>query len=116
MRVLIDECLPRRLAAGFGIHDVSTVPQARWARKSNGELLGLAEGRFDVFVTVDRGLPFEQNLKDRTLSIVAVRAVSNRYEDLRPLLPAILRAMDRMGRGQVIASERKRLVVDRRAG
>ena len=102
MRVLLDECLPRRLAAEFGNHEVRTVPQAGWASKSNGELLDLAEGRFDVFVTVDRGLAFEQNLRDRTLSVVALRAVSNRYDDLCPLLPAILRALDRVGRGQVV--------------
>jgi hypothetical protein len=56
--------------------------------------LALAEGRFDVFVTVDKGLPFEQNLKDRTLSVIALRAVSNRYDDLCPLIPAVLRPLD----------------------
>ena len=86
----------------LGEHEVRTVPQAGWASKSNGELLNLAEGRFDAFVTVDRGLTFEQNLKDRSLSVVAIRAVTNRYDDLRPLVPDILRALNRVGRGQVI--------------
>lgn len=54
MRILLDECLPRRFKNGLFGHEVQTVPEAGWASKQNGELLALAEGRFDVFVTTCR--------------------------------------------------------------
>ena len=102
MRVLLDECLPRRLAAEFGGHEVRTVPQAGWASKSNGELLELADGRFNVFVTVDKGFVTQQNLSGRSLSVIALRAPSNRYDDLCPLMPDILRTLDRLGPSELV--------------
>ena len=59
MKVLLDECLPRRLAATLTEHEVKTVPQAGWASIKNGALLKLAESAFDVFVTADRNLSFQ---------------------------------------------------------
>ncbi len=56
MRVLLDESLPRRLRQELPEHEVSTVPEAGWAGKANGELLRLAEPAFEVFVTMDRQL------------------------------------------------------------
>ena len=73
MRVLLDECLPRRKQAIVG-HDVATVSDAGWAGKSNGELLRLAVEEFDVFVTVDQNLPAQQNLERFEISIVILQA------------------------------------------
>ena len=56
MRILLDECLPRRLKDELSGHDVHTVPDAGWKGRKNGELLALAVGRFDAFVTIDGGM------------------------------------------------------------
>ena len=90
MRILLDECVDRRLARDLIGHDVSTVPQMGWATIRNGELLALAEGQFDVFVTVDRNLCFQQNLPRFGLAVIVLRAKSNRVADLRPLIPQLL--------------------------
>ena len=62
MQVLLDECVDRRLAGEITGHQVQTVPRMGWAGKRNGELLKLAEGQFDVFVTVDRVLPKQHDI------------------------------------------------------
>jgi Domain of unknown function (DUF5615) len=63
MRILIDECIPRKFKFSLGPHDCQTVPEAGFSGKKNGELLGLAEGKFDILVTLDRGLEFSKILK-----------------------------------------------------
>lgn len=90
MRVILDECLPRRLGARLSEHAVTTVPQAGWAGVTNGELLSRIEGKFDAFVTIDRNLPSQQRLAARSFGVVVLRAVSNRTEDLLPFVPDIL--------------------------
>lgn len=67
MCVLLDECLPRRLKRELPDHEVRTAPEMGWAGVENGELLRLASGEFDVFITVDRSLEFQQNLSDLAL-------------------------------------------------
>lgn len=67
-------------------HEVVTVAEAGWAGKQNGELLGLAEKEFDVFVTTDKGIPHQQNISRSDLAFVLLRAKSNAYEDLAPLM------------------------------
>jgi predicted nuclease of predicted toxin-antitoxin system len=90
MRVLLDECLPRRLKALLVGHDVVTVPEAGWAGKQNGELLRLASADFDVFVTLDQNLEFQQNLGLAGLAVVILESGSSRFEDLLPLRPRLL--------------------------
>ena len=63
MRVLLDECVPRALREQLPGHDVKTVVEAGWAGVKNGELLRLAAQRFDVVLTVDRNLEYQQNLE-----------------------------------------------------
>jgi len=58
MRVLLDECLPKRLKRELAGHEVQTVPEAGWAGRENGELLQLAAGKFDAFITIDRSLAY----------------------------------------------------------
>lgn len=85
MRVLLDECIDRRLATSILDHDVKTVPEMGWATIKNGELLALAQQQFDVFVTVDRNLSFQQNLPQYSVAVIVLRAPSNRLGDLLPL-------------------------------
>jgi hypothetical protein len=99
VRVLLDECVDRRLAAEIVGHDVTTVPEAGWAGLTNGELLSRAQRDFDAFVTVDRSLPSQQDLSRFTIAVVILRASSNRIEDLRPLVPHLHSALSRADRG-----------------
>jgi len=102
MRVLLDECLPRRLGRSLHGHEVVTVPEAGWAGKENGELLGLAAERFDAFVTVDRNLSFQQNLRTLRIAVVVLVARSNRLVDLQPLMSRVAEALPGLTPGQVV--------------
>jgi len=87
VRVLLDEMLDRRLKRFLptGI-DALTVHERGWGSKSNGELLDLAQHEFDILVTTDRGIPHQQDLSRFDLAVVILRARSNSYEDLVPLV------------------------------
>jgi hypothetical protein len=101
-RILLDECLPRDLKKSLGGHDAKTVPEAGWASKENGELLALVASGFDVFVTVDRNLAFQQNLATLEIAVIVLVARGNRLIDLQPLVPALLKAIGMIERGQVV--------------
>lgn len=102
MRVLLDECLPRRLKEELVGHDVATVPEAGWAGKQNGELVSLAKGKFDVFVTIDQNLPAQRPSSTLEIAVIVLTARSNRFQDLRPLIPNLLKALDSAGRATLI--------------
>jgi len=93
MRVLLDECVPRRLGRVLADFDVRTVPEEGWAGKKNGELLGLASVSFDVFVTIDQNLQHQQNLRDAEIAIVVLESPTNRYDDLLPLVPRLIEVL-----------------------
>lgn len=95
MRVLLDECIDWRLSRDIVGHDVKTVGQMSWGSIKNGELLGLAAAEhFDVFITVDRNLSFQQRLTSLPIAVVILHAKTNRLTDLRHLVPEILTALD----------------------
>jgi hypothetical protein len=96
--VLLDECVDWRLSREIAGHDVKTARQMGWSAIKNGALLALASEHFDVFVTVDRNLSFQQNLHAR-LAVMVLQARSNRLEDLRPLAPKLLEAIVSARRG-----------------
>lgn len=73
-----------------------------WAGLKNGELLRRAAGRFHVFVTVDRGLRFQQNLANLQLAVVVLSAKTNRLADLLPLVGPTLASLERLQPGEVI--------------
>ena len=101
MKILLDECIDQRLAKELVGHVVKTVPQAGWKGRSNGDLLKLAEGSFDVFVTVDTNLPFEQELSRFRIATFLPRAPSNRLEDLKPLISTLLAILPEARAGEV---------------
>ena len=90
MRILLDECLPKRLKRDLRGHDARTVPEMGWASKTNGELLALAAAQFDVFLTVDRNLSFQHDVSQFEIAVVVLIAKGNRYSDLQPLVPDLL--------------------------
>lgn len=90
MRVLLDENVDRLLKPLFDAAlDVATVQERGWDGKANGELLRAAAVEFDAFVTMDRNLPHQQNLKALDLAVVVIRARSNAYADVAPLMPKV---------------------------
>ncbi|OQW46287.1 MAG: hypothetical protein A4C66_06695 [Nitrospira sp. HN-bin3] len=101
MRILLDECIDRRFGKEIEGHEVITVPQAGWAGIKNGELLTRAQTQFDVFITVDRNLAFQQNIPQFTIAVIVLQAPTNRLKDLRPLLPKLLQALPTAIKGQV---------------
>ncbi|MFZ1755528.1 MAG: hypothetical protein WBO46_13530 [Caldilineaceae bacterium] len=101
--MLLDECLPRRLKHELSGHQVYTVPEMGWAGVKNGALLRLIQDTaFDVFVTIDGNLTYQQNLKGVNLAIIVLSAPDNTIESLRPLGPGILTAIERISAGEII--------------
>ena len=101
MRVLLDESIPRDLARELSGHEVQTMPARGWAGLQNGDLLRRASAEYDAFVTVDANLPYQQTLTQFDIGVVLLRAHTNRMEHLRPLIPAILTALDGLTPGQL---------------
>ena len=101
MKILLDECVDERLAEDFAGHDVITVRQMGWKGKQNGELLALAEKHFEAFVTTDRNLSFQQNLARFRIAVVVLTAPTNRLSDLRPIVPALLKTLPLVKKGEV---------------
>ncbi len=100
MKLILDECIDRRLAKEFVGYEVKTVPQMGWAGIKNGQLLALVEAEFDVFITVDRNLSFQQNLPQFNIAVVVLQASSNRLADLKPVVPNILAILAKVVKGQ----------------
>ena len=90
MRVLLDECVDWRLGRELAPHEVKTARQMGWTTLRNGELLALASVEFDVFVTVDRNLSFQQDIVSFAVAVVVLHARTNRLADLRPSYRASL--------------------------
>jgi predicted nuclease of predicted toxin-antitoxin system len=101
MRLLLDEHLPIGLAAELHGHAVDTVSGRGWSGINNGELLRRMSGQYDVLVTMDRGIEFQQRISTLPFGIVLVRARSNRMEDLRPLVPSILAVLAAVHAGRI---------------
>ena len=94
MQILLDECLPKRLGRLFVGHQVQTVQQMNGSGIKNGRLLSLAQRRFDVFVTVDRGVTHQQHLADFEIGVVVLSSPSNRFNDLTRLVPEALQVIE----------------------
>jgi predicted nuclease of predicted toxin-antitoxin system len=102
MRLLIDECLPRKIKFLFSDHDCTTVREAGFGSKENGELLALAEGTFDVLVTIDKNIRYQQNMAGRGISILIIRTKTNDLSDIEPQIPAALAALATIQPGQIV--------------
>ena len=99
VRILLDECLPRNLAQELTGHEVETVPQAGWSGAKNGDLLQRAADRYDALVTADRRFA-EGIAVPTTLLLVMLATKTNRLEDLRPLVPALLEILTKTSKGE----------------
>lgn len=96
MRVFVDECVNRRFVRRLTGHDFTHISETPLRSTSNGALLRAVAPDYDVFLTRDKNIPFQQNLKNLPLAFVVLRARSNSLADLLPLVPGLLAALDRM--------------------
>jgi hypothetical protein len=109
MRILIDECIDERFRKSLIGHDCQTARYAGLAGLKNGDLLKAAEaGKFDVFLTVDQGIEYQQNLTGRQIAIIIFRTKSNRLRDLLQLVPACLAHIESIRPGQIASVEATR--------
>jgi predicted nuclease of predicted toxin-antitoxin system len=89
MRLLLDESVPSRLRRALPGHEVRTVGEMGWSGVKNGKLLALAATAFDAFVTVDKNLPYQQNLSSLPVAVIVLDARSIELPALLPLVPAL---------------------------
>ena|SRR5947207_1162738 len=101
MRILLDECVPGRLRREFPGHDVRTVPEMGWAAKENGQLLALAASAFDVFITADQKLSYQQNVAKLDIAVIVLVARRTKIEFLRPLMPDVQQSLTEIRSGEV---------------
>jgi predicted nuclease of predicted toxin-antitoxin system len=101
VRVLLDGCVPSRLAYELPDHEVNTAPEMGWADLDDGPLLDAMAERFDVLVTVDKSLPKQQRIDNRPLAVVVLRAKTNRLADLLPHIPRLQAVLKNARPGQV---------------
>jgi hypothetical protein len=101
VKIFLDECIDWRLSRDIDGHEVKTARQMGWTAIKNGELLTLASSHFDVFITVDRNLSFQQNLAPLPIAVIVLQASTNRLDDLRPLVRPLHSAIESAKPGTV---------------
>ena len=102
MRILIDECLDWRLCRALSAHHCASVQQMHWGGLTNGALLQKAQTEFDVFLTGDTNLSFQQNLTTFNLAVIVLEAQSTRLIDTLKLMRDVNAILTRIQPGQVI--------------
>lgn len=103
MKLLLDECLDWRLRQDLPGHEVKTVQEMGWAGLKNGRLLSVAQAQFDVFITGDRNLSFQQNLPSFSIRVVVLKAESIRLVHTRPLMLKLLALLPSLEAGTIVA-------------
>ena len=95
MKLLLDESVPRKLAACFPQDfEIRTVPKMGWAGIENGELIQrAAKSGFDALITADRNIEHQQNLKTLPITVIVLRGRQNRMQELQPLVPQAIAAL-----------------------
>jgi predicted nuclease of predicted toxin-antitoxin system len=102
MKLLLDECVVHDLKRDLVGHEVSTVVEAGFGGLENGELLRAASGNFDVLITVDRNLPFQQNLGSLPIAVLILMTRGITYPDLKSLIPEVLASLSTIQPGELL--------------
>ncbi len=103
MQILLDEYVPKPLKRKLTDYQIRTVVEMGWSGKKNGELLRLMnQNSFDIFLTADQNLRYQQNLQENDIAVVVMIAASNRLSDLIPLIPNVSRALETIVAGEVV--------------
>jgi hypothetical protein len=101
MRILIDECLNWRLGRALTGHYCTSVQRMGWSGITNGRLLELAQEQFDVFITGDRNLSFQQKVTEFRIVVVVLRAEGTQLHQTLPLMPRVLAVLPTLAPGTV---------------
>ncbi len=107
MRLLLDECIARNLKRDLVGHEALTVVEAGFSGMKNGALLRAASGNFDVLITVDRNLPFQQNIATLQIAVMILMAQGITYPDLKPLIPEVLASLSNIQPGELLRIEKR---------
>ena len=102
MKILLDENIPHGLRGLLPGHDVYTVQWLGWGSIKNGELLKKADDQFDVMITVDKGIRYQNDFVDKRISLITIISNGNRLVDLRPFVPLVLQSLNHIGHGKVV--------------
>ena len=102
MKLLLDECLPRKLKGALLSHEVKTVPEMGWAGIENGDLLPLIEAVFEAFITIDGNMRYQQNMSERSFALIVLQARNNTIETLLPMMPKVLAALPSILPAQIV--------------
>lgn len=102
MKLLLDECLPRKLKGALLGHEVKTVPEMGWAGIENGDLLPLIETVFEAFITIDGNMRYQQNMSGRSFALIVLKAQDNTIETLLPMMPKVLAALPSILPAQIV--------------
>ena len=94
MKILLDECIPKKLSQLITNHKVSTVRELGWHTLKNGTLLDKAQHEYDFLITVDKNIPMQLNLLKYNIGLLILAAKSNSIIDLQPLVPKIMETVD----------------------
>ncbi|MBI1930763.1 DUF5615 family PIN-like protein [Candidatus Poribacteria bacterium] len=105
MRILIDECLPKKLKRELVGHTVFMVQEKGWSSLKNGELLRVAEKEFDILVTGDQNIEYQQNLSRFNIAVIVLVAPNNRLETLQPLIPKLHEVLGTIQPHQIVLIE-----------
>jgi hypothetical protein len=100
--VLLDSCVPRPLKRELHSHQVRHASEIGWQDLDDRPLLERADASFDVLITTDRNLPYQQNLSRYSLSVIILVAHTNRLEDLLPLVPDVIDTLDKIQPGELV--------------
>jgi len=103
LRILLDENLDWRLARDLRGHEVESVSRLGWSGIKNGELLSRAEKQFDVLLTMDSNMQYQQNIANFDIALVVLQAASNRLADTRSLMPQVMAVLPTVKPGTVTA-------------
>ena len=109
MKLLLDECVVHDLKRDLAAHEVATVVEAGFGGLENGELLRAASGNFDVLITVDKNLPFQQNQNTLQIAVLVLISSGTTYPELNPLVPDMLTALDTIQPGEVRRVQKREL-------
>jgi hypothetical protein len=105
VKLLLDECVTRFVKRDLVDHDVHTVEEAGFKGLENGDLLRAASGIYDVLITVDQNVPYQQNVAGFNIAIVVLAAKRNSYVRLKPLMPRALELLNTIKSGDIIRIE-----------
>ena len=105
MKLLLDECVTRLFKRDFVGHEVMTVAEAGYRGLKNGALLRTASAKFDVLITVDRNLQFQQNIRSLRIAVLILVAGGITYDDLKPMTPQLEDALKLIRPGEIVVIE-----------